>query len=137
MNVQLELSMTEAVQILAKHMGAENVQSWSFSANGGEPVIRMCAFDAPPAFAEHDPYSDVMGWCARNLAADNELRRCSRPDFASAMWAGVRKAELLRQAMDDKRRERDDRLRAAEARLKPLGPFAAGHILAAIREVAR
>ncbi|WP_261541727.1 hypothetical protein [Burkholderia multivorans] len=134
MRIVRKFTLHEVMDILAQHMGGGDLRRYKVNLSMGTVDVVEVECETYP---EHDPYSDVMGWCARNLAADNELRRCSRPNFAAAMWAGVRKAELLRQAMDDKRRERDDRLRAAEARLKPLGPFAAGHILAAIREVAR
>ncbi|KUZ66860.1 hypothetical protein WI36_24140 [Burkholderia ubonensis] len=121
MNVQLEFSMTEAARILAEHMGAESAESWSFSVADGEPVIRICAIERPPSFPEHAPRSS--------------------PDYAAAMWAGIEKSEVIREvlaAVEQKRAEgREAALRAAERQLQPLGTFAVGVIMAALREVTR
>ncbi|MCA8266448.1 hypothetical protein [Burkholderia vietnamiensis] len=100
--------------------------------------VRFALEDPPVEFPEHAPRSAAMDWCARELARS---RRPPSPDYGSAMWAGIRKSELVSDvltAVEQKRaEERDTRLRAAERHLQPLGVFAVGAIMAAIREVAR
>ncbi|WP_175994530.1 hypothetical protein [Burkholderia vietnamiensis] len=116
--------------ILAEHMGGALVRSYTPDyPRGSEPVVTVeCE-----AYPEHAQRSAAIDWCARELARS---RRHPTPDYGAAMWAGIRAA---RQAADDDwhKRERATRLRAAEHHLKPLGAFAAGHIFAALQEVAR
>jgi hypothetical protein len=130
MRIVRRFTLHEVMDILAQHMGGAYLRSYSFDCQRGMVAVVEVECETYP---EHAPRSAAMDWCAREATRSKP----ATPNYGAAMWAGIRKAELLRQAMDDERREREARLRAAEHHLKPLGSFAAGNILAALREVAR